>query len=153
MNDTHKEIKQLHEQVSQLYIAVKQLSEYVGWQDISHLNLPLDSKAIMSLSPSSHQKRSYSPEHIFKQKHSEGENIYLLNQHKDVLIDDESVHTSISDNSQHSQHSEAISCEEQVHRLTAQLTAAYYRIASLEEQLLAIRNNMEIGDNSFYQCQ
>ena len=151
MNDAQKEITKLHEQVSQLYIVVKELSEYVGWQDMSNLNLPLDSHSIMKLSPTSHQNGSNSPKQGLKPKHHLGESLYLLNQHKDVLVDDESIHASVSDNS--SQHSEVISCEEQVHRLTAQLTAAYYRIASLEEQLLAIRNNMEIGDNSFYQCQ
>ena len=66
-------------------------------------------------------------------------------------MDDESVRACGYDNP--NKHSESISCEEQVHRLTAQLTAAYYRIASLEEQLLAIRSGMETGEDDLYQCQ
>ena len=150
MNNPHKEITKLHEQVSQLYIVVKKLSEYVGWKDINHLNLPLDSHSIINLSQSSYHHYRFTPEQEFLQKNSVGDSLSLLNQHKDVLVDDESIHASVSDNNQHA---EAISCEEQVHRLTAQLTAAYYRIASLEEQLLAIRNQMETGENGFYQCQ
>lgn len=149
MNDTHKEITQLHEHVSQLYTVVQQLSEYVGWQDISNLNLSFDSNSTMKLTPSSYQNDNHSLESEFTQRHTVRESLSLLNQHQDVLIDDESVHTFVID---HNHQSEDISCEEQVHRLTAQLTAAYYRIASLEEQLLAIRNNVEIGESSFYQC-
>ena len=150
MNDTHQEITKLHEQVSQLYIVLKELSEYVGWEDISNLNLPFDSSSRMKVSKSSPKNGNYYRSGGLKQNRNSGDNLYLLNQHKDVLVDDESVHSSVSDNSQHA---EIISCEEQVHRLTAQLTAAYYRIASLEEQLLAIRQNMETGENGFYQCQ
>lgn len=61
----------------------------------------------------------------------------LLNsvmEHKDVLIDGDS---DIADTQQCQ--GKAISAELQVQRLTAQLTAAYNRIAALEEQLLARR--------------
>lgn len=150
MNDTHKEITKLHEQVSQLYLVVKKLSEYVGWQDISYLNLSSESHPSLKLSSASHRHNHHLSEPRSNSKHNGGDSMYLLNQHKDVLADDDLVHGSFSDNIQHS---EAISCEEQVHRLTAQLTAAYYRIASLEDQLLAIRNSMETGENGFYQCQ
>ena len=150
MNDPYKEITKLHEHVSQLYIVLKELSEYVGWEDIGNLNLPLDSSSKMKAAKFSQTQANHPYGNGLKQNRNSGDNLYLLNQHKDILVDDESVHSSVSDNSQHS---EAISCEEQVHRLTAQLTAAYYRIASLEEQLLAIRKNMESGENGFYQCQ
>lgn len=150
MNDTQKEITKLHEQISQLCMIIKELSEYVGWQDINNFNLPFDSPSIMRLSKSYRKNGNHSYSNGLKENSDLGDNLYLLNQHKDILVDDESVHSSVSDNSQNSN---MISCEEQVHRLTAQLTAAYYRIASLEEQLLAIRNNMETSDNDFYQCQ
>jgi hypothetical protein len=59
-----------------------------------------------------------------------------LSAHKDV-IDEE-----VSD-SQERGHS--ISAELQVQRLTAQLTAAYGRIAALEEQLMVHRNQAHIS--------
>ncbi|WNZ25986.1 hypothetical protein HJG54_26260 [Leptolyngbya sp. NK1-12] len=53
-------------------------------------------------------------------------------EHKDILSD-----TTYPDDSQSGDHS--LAPEVQIQRLTAQLTAAYNRIAALEEQLLAKR--------------
>jgi len=56
--------------------------------------------------------------------------------HKDVLVDDDyETHRDMSE----SRSDTYLSPELQVQRLTAQLTAAYNRIAALEEQLLARR--------------
>ncbi len=55
-------------------------------------------------------------------------------EHKDVLIDGKSELTNSHQNSENT-----LSADIQVQRLTAQLTAAYNRIAALEEQLLARR--------------
>lgn len=55
-----------------------------------------------------------------------------LMEHKDVLVDNHS-----SDSTQGGE--KALSPEIQIQRLTAQLTAAYNRIAALEEQLLSQR--------------
>ena len=52
--------------------------------------------------------------------------------HKDVLVDDTSSTSSTNSNSD-------LSPDTQIRRLTAQLTAAYNRIAALEEQLLTYR--------------
>lgn len=54
-------------------------------------------------------------------------------EHKDILIDDEYIETSY-----YSQES-SLTADIQIQRLTAQLTAAYNRIAALEEQLLSQR--------------
>lgn len=54
--------------------------------------------------------------------------------HKDVLSDSKSDLTSSHQNSENT-----LSADIQVQRLTAQLTAAYNRIAALEEQLLSRR--------------
>ena len=151
MNEHQTEITKLHEQVSQLYILVKQLSEYVGWEDIANLSKPIDSASMMKLSKSHQTKNNHNGNGTLPINDEVKESIYLLNQHKDILVDDESVHASVGENN--NQNLEMISCEEQVHRLTAQLTAAYYRIASLEEQLLSLRNHLETGDNGFYQYQ
>ncbi len=53
--------------------------------------------------------------------------------HKDILVDDNSSTSSTSSSS------ENLSPDTQIRRLTAQLTAAYNRIAALEEQLLTYR--------------
>lgn len=54
--------------------------------------------------------------------------------HKDILIDDDNEHSSINSTKE-----QDLSPDIQIRRLTAQLTAAYNRIAALEEQLLACR--------------
>ncbi|MBN8559751.1 MAG: hypothetical protein J0L70_04435 [Leptolyngbya sp. UWPOB_LEPTO1] len=54
-------------------------------------------------------------------------------EHKDVLSDDHTVESTSQTGEK------SLSPEIQIQRLTAQLTAAYNRIAALEEQLLAQR--------------
>jgi hypothetical protein len=55
-------------------------------------------------------------------------------EHKDILLDDANSRNNINPKNEQS-----LSPEIQIRRLTAQLTAAYNRIAALEEQLLACR--------------
>lgn len=62
----------------------------------------------------------------------DGESDYQLT-HKDILVDDNSSTSSANSSS------ETLSPDTQIRRLTAQLTAAYNRIAALEEQLLTYR--------------
>ncbi len=62
-----------------------------------------------------------------------GEGLPRQQVHKDVLVDSTIVSLGRSGNDQ------PLSSEVQIQRLTAQLTAAYNRIAALEEQLLANR--------------
>ena len=66
-------------------------------------------------------------------KHSIGLNSEL--EHKDVLVDHVYLDGNIEARDKH------ITPEIQIQRLTAQLTAAYNRIAALEEQLLLKRIN------------
>lgn len=66
----------------------------------------------------------------FKQKYNDFD---LELEHKDVLVDDDYIN-------QGSQNMDGeLTSEIQIQRLTAQLTAAYNRIAALEEQLLSRR--------------
>jgi chaperonin cofactor prefoldin len=67
--------------------------------------------------------------------HYRGDHSYqdLLADNKDVLIDGDGIESMTS------HHDRVMSPELQIQRLTAQLTAAYNRIAALEEQLLARR--------------
>ncbi len=63
-----------------------------------------------------------------------------LLEHKDILLDD----SYFEKNSQSLE--KELSSEIQIQRLTAQLTAAYNRIAALEEQLLAKRmHSQQVG--------
>ncbi|MGL5806654.1 MAG: hypothetical protein ACRC11_14665, partial [Xenococcaceae cyanobacterium] len=55
-------------------------------------------------------------------------------EHKDILLDDSNGKNNIN-----STNEQSLSPDIQIRRLTAQLTAAYNRIAALEEQLLANR--------------
>ncbi|MDJ0534681.1 MAG: hypothetical protein QNJ70_19735 [Xenococcaceae cyanobacterium MO_207.B15] len=64
---------------------------------------------------------------------SRAENPYSMT-HKDILLDDNSSTTSSMSSSE-----QELSPDIQIRRLTAQLTAAYNRIAALEEQLLSSR--------------
>jgi len=54
-------------------------------------------------------------------------------EHKDILLDD------MTWDKPHQNHEKEFTSELQIQRLTAQLTAAYNRIAALEEQLLSRR--------------
>lgn len=62
------------------------------------------------------------------------ERIHSMMEHKDVLVDD-----GDRDCLDRQGNDPSISTDIQIRRLTAQLTAAYNRIAALEEQLLAHR--------------
>lgn len=66
-----------------------------------------------------------------------GNTIYSISrsvmEHKDVLVDSNDLDTHIQGGEKE------LAPEIQIQRLTAQLTAAYNRIAALEEQLLARR--------------
>ena len=64
---------------------------------------------------------------------SDTESDYQLT-HKDILVDDTSSSSNANPSSEQN-----LSPDIQIRRLTAQLTAAYNRIAALEEQLLTYR--------------
>lgn len=64
----------------------------------------------------------------------EKDSAYSLSNHKDILIEGTRVGSKNSASSERE-----IAPEIQIRRLTAQLTAAYNRIAALEEQLLTYR--------------
>ena len=139
MSDRKQEIANLERKVTQLYDVIKKMAEYMGWNEIETL-LSSDT----DLSDNTPQKEKFAHLQIVNNSH------YTTNNHKDILIDDTYIHAELSN---YSQTDNNISCEEQVHRLTAQLTAAYHRIASLEDQLLAIRNPGETSRKGFYHAQ
>ncbi|OCR02565.1 hypothetical protein BCD67_13205 [Oscillatoriales cyanobacterium USR001] len=78
--------------------------------------------------------RHYGMRHLDKMSSYHGySSVDSMMEHKDVLLDD-----NFSDASLHGLEKE-LTADIQVQRLTAQLTAAYSRIAALEEQLLSKR--------------
>jgi uncharacterized coiled-coil protein SlyX len=127
MDELRRQIQQLNRQVAQLYDIVDRLSYQIAG-------------LIAEKEGKSQQETS---DWVFAEQ--VGEAAYptpaptpfpLMMEHKDILIED--------DNSSSSPYSYPIpeptlSPEIQIRRLTAQLTAAYNRIAALEEQLLAAR--------------
>lgn len=152
MSEKKPELISLQHQVTKLYDTMKKLAEYIGWEEINTL-LVAESDVV------NHSSRIY---HLQEKKTHSSANLSLIsnssdlkhhnnfNSSEDILIDDMSIYKDLS---HHSQPDTNISCEEQVYRLTAQLTAAYHRIASLEDQLLAIRNTVETRNNGFYHAQ
>ncbi len=127
MDGLQQQINELNQKVTQLHHIVEQLSLQMG---TSHLNSeamvneqsPSQSSSIASLSP------SVSP------GASRTNHYQSVMEHKDILLDDRETHTLIAPEEE-----PLLTTDLQVRRLTAQLTAAYNRIAALEEQLLACR--------------
>lgn len=84
--------------------------------------------------PSSHTVKPDLPNaSVIRYKYQDGMVGHPVMEHKDVLVDDNyPTNNDISVDIE-------LSPEIQIQRLTAQLTAAYNRIAALEEQLLSSR--------------
>lgn len=146
-----QELVNLQNKVNQLYDIVKQLGEYVAWEGIENISLS-DLKENQSPESSYYHEKNVdnlsNVESISDRILSKHQNNF--HSHKDILMDDDAISAELSD---YTQVENNISCEEQVYRLTAQLTAAYHRIATLEDQLLAIRSHMETRHNGFYHVQ
>ena len=118
--DTLKiQISQLQDKTDRLYELVEQMNNRVD---------------ILSNSKSSTEPESYSlPNFTSGVSFSDKKRSNYQLTHKDVLVDDNNSSNSTKSNS------ENLAPETQIRRLTAQLTAAYNRIAALEEQLLTYR--------------
>lgn len=123
MDAVQKQVIVLSHKVDALYQIIEQLSNKV-------------SDSVLEIRQIPRTGTGYSPSAPYVRP-SISESQSLLNsvmEHKDVLIDGNNEITSSHHNSD-----KALSADIQVQRLTAQLTAAYNRIAALEEQLLARR--------------
>ena len=134
MDRLQKEVMELNYKVDRLYQIVEKLSIQMdslktkkekGQQQESSLTSLSCLPEIMPPSKSTNQKKSDNTDKDFKIRH------------KDILNDEDSHSLETYD---YSPIELGMSCELQVQRLTAQLTAAYHRIAALEEQLLAKRS-------------
>ncbi|HEY9299630.1 hypothetical protein H6F78_23105 [Coleofasciculus sp. FACHB-64] len=122
MDSLQKQVITLNHKVDVLYEMIDQLSEKVS-EALSKSKAAAiqgGTPAPLGVSNSRYAYKSYS-------------NQSPVMEHKDVLVDTNSV-----DSNSHSSEKD-LSPTIQIQRLTAQLTAAYNRIAALEEQLLSQR--------------
>lgn len=120
MDTLQKQVKELENKIGSLYKLVEKIGERVD--NISDG----DRQGVNAYSLSFEQYKNRS-------NSEEKEMAYSLSNHKDILLDETSSSRSTSSNERE------LSPDIQIRRLTAQLTAAYNRIAALEEQLLSHR--------------
>ena len=121
MNTLQGQIGELRDKVDGLYSLIEQMSAQIA---------ALDNRQSKSGEQESYSLPNFASGVKFLDPEEKAE--YQLT-HKDILIDDNSSTNSASANN------ENLSPDTQIRRLTAQLTAAYNRIAALEEQLLTYR--------------
>lgn len=123
MDTLQVQIGELREKIDRLHLLIEEIGSQV--------------KALNNKQPHRVERESYSlPNFASGMAHSADrvqESEYQLT-HKDILVDDNS-----SSNANSSSSSNSLAPDTQIRRLTAQLTAAYNRIAALEEQLLTYR--------------
>ena len=122
MDTLQTQISDLRTKIDSLYELIEQINEQV--------------KVLNSQQPQNRSSESYSLPNFAASSPSlterDGDREYQLT-HKDILVDDNSSTNTASSGG------ENFSPDTQIRRLTAQLTAAYNRIAALEEQLLSYR--------------
>lgn len=123
MDVVQKQVIALSHKVDALYQMIEQLNGKVS-ESLSEIKQTPRLNSDHSLSTANVGSHSY-------RSHSLLDSVM---EHKDVLMDSNSEFTNSHQNSE-----KPLSADIQVQRLTAQLTAAYNRIAALEEQLLAHR--------------
>ena len=122
MDKLQIQIKELEDKISRLYQLVERIGDRVD--TLSETKQP----ATNPYSLSSFDRYQNSNNVTSK------DTAYSLSHHKDILLDETSTSSKNS-----SGNDKELSPEIQIRRLTAQLTAAYNRIAALEEQLLTYR--------------
>lgn len=122
MDTLQKQVSELRDKIDGLYL----ITSEIGTQ-VKNLNNKSTQRA---------EQESYSLPSFTSNSNSfigqAGEAEYQLT-HKDILVDDNSSTSSANSSSDN------LAPDTQIRRLTAQLTAAYNRIAALEEQLLSYR--------------
>ena len=124
MDTVQKQVSTLTHKVDVLYQMIERLNYKVS-EALSEKQSVVDVGSERSLR---------SPGKLKQFAHHNSNRLQSVMEHKDVLVDNNSFNRS-----HHSSSEKELSPEIQIQRLTAQLTAAYNRIAALEEQLLASR--------------
>ncbi|WP_019506365.1 hypothetical protein [Pleurocapsa sp. PCC 7319] len=122
MDTLQVQIIELRDKIDRLHGLIEQISNQVK---------ELSSQAPKCSEQDTYSLPNFASGHSYYKSH-DGDSDYQLT-HKDILVDDNSSTSSANSSS------ENLSPDTQIRRLTAQLTAAYNRIAALEEQLLTYR--------------
>ena len=123
MDAVQQQIIALSHKVDTLYQMIDQLSQNVS-ESLSEIRrTPVGASYHSELAPSVRVAVQRNPSLLES-----------VMEHKDVLMDSNTQSSNYQQNSESN-----LSADIQVQRLTAQLTAAYNRIAALEEQLLSRR--------------
>jgi uncharacterized coiled-coil protein SlyX len=122
MDTLQLQISELRDKIDRLHELIEQISNQIK---------ELSSQRVKHSEQESYSLPNFAPKTSSFGVH-EGEPEYQLT-HKDILVDDNSSTSTTSSNSDN------LAPDTQIRRLTAQLTAAYNRIAALEEQLLTYR--------------
>ncbi|HAC62269.1 MAG TPA: hypothetical protein DCF68_01715 [Cyanothece sp. UBA12306] len=128
MDALQQQINELNYKVNQLHNIVEQVSQQLMTSDVlsgPEVKTYPDSSTLIPCSDSS-AKPPGATHGQFK----------LEMEHKDILTDDREINSLVAPEGE-----VIFSRDLQVRRLTAQLTAAYNRIAALEEQLMACRRS------------
>jgi hypothetical protein len=125
MDTLQQQIIDLDCKVERLHELVERISDRISTLILERQQLPESEIANFPVKSSIRSSFSQNNDHF-----------QLLAEHKDILIDDGEDRLRLNSDS-----GQTLSSDIQIRRLTAQLTAAYNRIAALEEQLLACRIN------------
>jgi hypothetical protein len=123
MDTLHTQISLLNQKMDTMFQSIEEmgqkLSDCVGDLRVAAPSVP----SAMALVGNHGQSSQYSHHHILED----------YTEYRDVLIDSNGMETFVQGSDR------VLPPDLQIQRLTAQLTAAYNRIAALEEQLLARR--------------
>ncbi|MDJ0648603.1 MAG: hypothetical protein QNJ60_07830 [Xenococcaceae cyanobacterium MO_188.B19] len=122
MDTLQIQIHELQEKVDRLHELVERISSQINALTAEQKQGMEEDYSFPPLAASRHQMKS-----------SQRESLHSMS-HKDILVDDSSNGSNTVAGSE-----QELSPDIQIRRLTAQLTAAYNRIAALEEQLLSSR--------------
>ncbi|MGB3694051.1 MAG: hypothetical protein WA865_00080 [Spirulinaceae cyanobacterium] len=126
MDKLQEQIVDMDRKVEKLYQTVERLGTHIT---AVLLEQQQDNESVKQQLADISQTREYAK--------TASSNLDSVMEHKDVLVDSRNWGNN-SENSGNKQ----LSCDIQLQRVTAQLTAAYNRIAALEEQLLAGRSRI-----------
>lgn len=121
MDTLQIQISELRAKIDRLYEMVEQINSQVKELSLQQTKpVERESYSLPSFASATAQLAERSPKTDYQLTH------------KDILVDDTSSSSAGSS-------SDSLAPDTQIRRLTAQLTAAYNRIAALEEQLLTYR--------------
>lgn len=124
MDGLTQQVVALTNKVDALYEMIKQLTAQVS-EHLSHEDSIEPASAVSNLLEYGFP--------VSSSNSSETRQSSLVQEHKDVLMDDDYIESN------YYSREPTLTADIQIQRLTAQLTAAYNRIAALEEQLLSKR--------------